>query len=345
MGRNFSPNRPDPADWLFKSANPSIRYFALRDLAEVDENSPEMLELRQEISRSPAAIQIFEGQEEEGYWFHPDQYRNETKFYGTAWRFILLAELGVDGRDPRVRKTAEFLFHRALDEQTGGFTSHDPRLGEKSKTFIPCFNGSMLWSYIRFGYLEDPRIQNNLKWVVEHARFDDGEVVPPLPDWMLKDGKFNGGDGCYGRHSCIRAVGTILQALSEIPPQQRSPAVQEVLARGIEFILKHHVYKKSHDLNKTMNSWITQLANTSFDLDMLGLLYILTREGCHDERMAEAIGLLERKQGKDGKWRCRRSLVKTKKQKMPISLDEVGQPGEWVSLRALTVLQRYSKIA
>lgn len=40
-----------------------------------------------------------------------------------------------------------------------------------------------------------------------------------------------------------------LKALSEIPENQRSDDVKNKIEKGAEYILKHHIYKRSHDLN------------------------------------------------------------------------------------------------
>lgn len=284
---------------------------------------------------------LFEGQEEDGYWIHPDKYRSEVKFYGTAWRLMLLAELGLDGADLRVRKAAKYLLHKAQEPLSGGFNASVLQHGSKPGPYlIPCFNGSMLWPFIRFGYLADDRIQNNLNWVLNHARFDDGEIIDP-PPWMLKDGQLDEDDDCWGRHSCIRGVGSILLALTEIPRQLRSQRVQATIDEGLEYILKHHVHKKSHNLAKNMNAWITQLVYPSFGTDMLDLLFILTKEGYHDPRMEDAVKLLIRKQDNEGKWRTQGSLLKSRKQRLPIPVDEKGKPSQWITLRAMTVMKRY----
>ena len=76
----------DQTSWLLESGVASIRYFTLRDLVDMGEDSPEINQARQAIASSPAVTMIFEGQEADGYWFHQDKYSSETKLYGTAWR-------------------------------------------------------------------------------------------------------------------------------------------------------------------------------------------------------------------------------------------------------------------
>ena len=40
-----------------------------------------------------------------------------------------------------------------------------------------------------------------------------------------------------------------LKALAEIPENKRSADVKNMIEKGAEYMLKHHIYKRSHDLN------------------------------------------------------------------------------------------------
>lgn len=58
-----------------------------------------------------------------------------------------------------------------------------------------------------------------------------------------------------------------------------------------------------------------------------------------DERVAEAIALVESKRGDDGRW----PLESRYPGRMPIETDEgVGRPSRWITLRASRVLVWYS---
>jgi len=55
---------------------------------------------------------------------------------------------------------------------------------------------------------------------------------------------------CWGRHTCHLGAVKALKALAAIPPDRRSPEVERTIAEGAEFVLRHHVHKRSHDLAK-----------------------------------------------------------------------------------------------
>jgi len=41
-----------------------------------------------------------------------------------------------------------------------------------------------------------------------------------------------------------------LKALAEIPVARRNKAVKETIELAVEYLLKHHIYKQSHNLEK-----------------------------------------------------------------------------------------------
>jgi hypothetical protein len=70
-----------------------------------------------------------------------------------------------------------------------------------------------------------------------------------------------------------------------------------------------------------------------------GLEYLRRAGATPDERVAEAIELVEARRGGDGRWPLEHRYPGT----MPVELDEgVGRPSRWITLRALRVLDWYS---
>ena len=80
---------------------------------------------------------------------------------------------------------------------------------------IPCLTGNMVFSLIRFGYLDDPRVQRGVDWITRYQRFDDGDGDPQ--GWPYD--KF---EMCWGKHTCHMGVVKALKALAEIPADRRS---------------------------------------------------------------------------------------------------------------------------
>ncbi len=74
---------------------------------------------------------------------------------------MILAELGADGNDDRIRKACEFILTHSQDFESGGFaySTSVKKGGGRHSEVIPCLTGNMVWSLIRLGYLTDPRCQ------------------------------------------------------------------------------------------------------------------------------------------------------------------------------------------
>ena len=64
---------------------------------------------------------ILAKQNKDGYWEEPEKFYT-AKYKGTVWQLIILAELGADGNDERIRKACEFILSRSQDLGSGGFS-------------------------------------------------------------------------------------------------------------------------------------------------------------------------------------------------------------------------------
>jgi hypothetical protein len=227
---------------------------------------------------------------------------------------------------PAMQRAARFLLDIATVEG-GGFKSH------VEGGPVPCYNGWLLWAFMLSGMGDDPRVQAGLQWVIDEMWYADGDDEVRNPD-----------DGCWGRHTCYRGVVPIVKALVDLPSQYRTEAMQIALQDGLDFILTHRVYKRSHNPDKAMNAKLTQLTFPAFYWpDFVEVMLILTRAGIQDPRMADSIAYLVKKQAKDGTWKLQRTYnERSKHDTFPVvvPLEERGKPSKWVTLRALTVLKR-----
>lgn len=86
--------------------------------------------------------------------------------------------------------------------------------------------------------------------------------------------------------------------------------------------------------------WTRFAFPTWWHYDVLrGLEYLRRAGATPDERMAEAIGLVESKRDGDGRWPLEIRYPGV----MPVEIDEgKGRPSRWNTLRALRVLRWYS---
>ena len=111
----------DPTDWLLESTNPSVRYFALTALLEKPETDPDVVAAKNEIMQTGKVPKILDKQNTQGYWEAPDKFYT-AKYKSTVWQLIILAELGADGNDERIKKACEFIMAHSIDPESGGFS-------------------------------------------------------------------------------------------------------------------------------------------------------------------------------------------------------------------------------
>lgn len=325
--------KEDPTNWLLKEDNPSVRYFALTDILDIPADSPQAMDAKRDIMETGVVAKILARQENGGYWGIPEDFYIRSKYKGTVWQLIILAELGADGRDERIHKACEFILKNSQDRSSGGFSIRGtPENGGNHSQVIPCLTGNMVWSLIRFGYLKDSRLQRGINWITTYQRFDDRVDKPPT-GWP-----YDSAYGCWGKHTCSMGAIKALKALSWIPEEARSPEVKETLLKGAEYFLQHHVHKRSHAPDKICKpGWLKFGFPLMYQTDALEILGILTKVGYHDKRMQEAIDLLISKQDNMGRW----VMESTFNRHFQVNIESKDKPSKWITLNALRVLRAH----
>ncbi len=223
--------KADPTEWLLEEDNPSVRFFTLRDILERPPDDPELTKARQDIMDKGVVPKILSKQKEGEYWESAEDFYGRTKFKGTVWQMIILAELGADGNDRRIQRTCEFVLEMSQDRNSSGFAYKGTKKGGGFHSgVIPCLTGNMVWSLIRFGYCDDPRVQRSIDWIGKYTRFDDGVDCRP------KGWPFEKREPCWGRHTCFLTIVKALKAFSEISENRRghgSDAIQTKRKRAL----------------------------------------------------------------------------------------------------------------
>jgi hypothetical protein len=325
--------KADPVDWLLEKDNPSVQYFALSQLLDKPESSAEVQAAKKAIMLTGLVPKILDKQNAGGYWEAPEKFYT-AKYKGTVWQLIILAELGADGNYERVKKACEFILANSQDRKSGGFSAWlSVKVGGgRYSGVLPCLTGNMVWSLIRLGLLADPRVQRGIDWIVKYQRFDDGEAYPP------KIWPYEKATSCFGKHSCHMGVVKSLKALAEIPAEKRSKTVNDTIERGIEYMLKHRIHKRSHNLSKVSKpGWLKFGFPLMYQTDVLEILGILTSLGCKDERMQEAVDLVIAKQDEQGRW----NLENTFNGRFQTNIEQKGSNSKWITLNALKALKGF----
>jgi hypothetical protein len=322
-----------PTDWLLEEENPSVRYLTLVNILGKSEKDQEVKQVKKDVMNKGVVPKLLAKQNSEGYWGKPEDFYIRSKYKGTVWTFLLLAQLNADGKDKRIKKICEFILNISQDRRSGGFSYQgNTKNGGYHSKVSPCLTGNMIWCLIRFGYLHDQRVQQGINWITTYQRFDD--KIPDSPKGWPYDKNKN----CWGKHTCHMGVVKALKALSEIPIEKRSFEVKNTIKEGVEYLLKHHIHKRSHNLDKISKpTWFHFGFPLMWQTDSLEILGILVKLGYKDNRMQDAVNLLLSKQDSNGRW----MLESTFYGRMQVNIERKGKPSKWITYHCLRVLKDY----
>jgi prenyltransferase beta subunit len=314
-------------DWLLEEENPSVRYFTLLKLLKKSKNDKDVIEAKKDIMKIGIVPKLLSKQNEAGYWGDPQKFYID-KYRGTVWQLMILAEMAADGENKQIKKACEFILENGQNFESYGFSSHKTDDAIPSDA-IPCLTGNMLWSLIKLGFLDDERVKKGIEWICKYQRSDDG--ISDIPkDWPYKKH-----ENCWGKHSCHMGVVKSLKALAAIPKEKRNSAVEEKIETLSEYLLKHHIYKKSHDLSKVSRKrWLKLGFPLMYQSDILEILEILTELGYTDARLDEAIKILENKKNSDNKWKLENSF----NGRMIKNIEKKNENSKWITLKVATIL-------
>ena len=319
-----------PMEWLLERETPEVRFWALQDLLDHAYDDAEVMEAQEAAMEQPPIKTILEAQDPEGYWVHEeDMYL--PKYKATTHQLLILAELGAI-RTPGIEKAIEHVFQ--FQRYSGHFLTKLPKTekGRASKmTDGCCFDGNILYYLNHFCYLDDPRTQKLLEFLIE---YHDSEKA----GWKCRAFPINP-DAVFPTN-CYMGSTKVLKAFSYIPEERRSPEIKAIIGREVENILENQVYRYLRNPDgsrKEKAGWKRFGFPIYYQSDVLEVLDTLTRLGVQDERMEPSIELVKAAQGDDGRW----LLKHTFNGKMWIDIEEKHKPSKWITLRALRVLKRF----
>lgn len=329
----------DPLPWLLEPdpENPGVRYFALTELLDRPTDDAEVLEARRAVMSTGPVPRILQAQEPEGYWVKPGP-GYAPKYRGTVWSVIMLAQLGADGNDPRVRRAADYLLDHTI-APTGAFSVN----GTPSAAIL-CLGGNLGAALLDLGWLGDERLDRALDWL---ARAVTGQGIAPAeeqdaPLRFYKSGTSGPGFCCAANNSlpCAWGAVKVMQAFGKVPETVRTPLIRAAIESGVEFLFSRDPAVADYPMGwatKPSGSWFQFGFPVFYVTDVLQNLEALAVLGYgSDPRLAAAINLMLSKQDEDGRW----AMKYTYNGKTWVDIERKGKPSKWVTLRALRVLKQ-----
>jgi hypothetical protein len=325
-------------DWLLEDdvENPGVRYFALTDLLDHADDDPSVLAARQSIMECGPVPAILAAQDPEGYWEKPGE-GYYPKYRGTVWSITYLAQLGADPADPRVQAGGDYLLAHNI-AATGVFSYSGTPAGN-----ILCLAGNLGAALLDLGFGGDERLGQALELM---ARFTTGEGVAPsdetqAPLRYFRSGACGPGFRCSAndRLPCAWGAVKVLRALTRVPEEERTPAMQAALAATVDFLFGVDPATADYPAgysDKPSRSWFRFGFPLFYVTDVLQTAEALTEAGYGgDRRLAATYDLILSKRDGAGRWKMEYSY----QGKTWADVEERGKPSKWVTLRALRVLR------
>jgi hypothetical protein len=308
-------------DWLLDS-DPSVRWQVMRDLTGAP--AGEVAAERARVATQGEGARLLALQADDGRWG------------GAAWNrgwdstmhvLMLLRDLGLDPASSQARRAVGLVRDRVTWQGCGPQECHGNAFfeGEVER----CINGQVgaVGAYF-------------------------GQDVRGIVDRLLSEQLSDGGWNCEAPNGSTRSsFNTTICLLEALLEYERAgggtPEVTEARLRGQEYLLERRLFRRRSTGEvierdrKGDTVWTRFAFPTWWHYDVLrGLEYLRSADVAPDERVAEAIELVESKGDAAGRW-----LLDTRYPgAMPVETDEgEGRPSRWNTLRALRVLRWYER--
>jgi hypothetical protein len=299
-------------DWLLDS-DPSIRWQVMRDLTH--EPADAAAAERSRVATEGWGTKLLALQAPDGRWGGKPWSLDYTDTFHVL---ELLRRLGLDPENHQVRKAIDLVREHVV--WRGGPPVDTP--WDDNRFFEgevePCINGNVVATGSYFGVDMAPLVERLL-----------GEQLP------------DGGWNCEVENGAtVSSFGTTINVLEGLLEHERaiggSNGVGEARRRGEAYMLERGLFRRKSTGEVIDPSWLLFSFPTWWHYDVLrGLDYLRDAQVKPDERVAEAIGVVEGNRGPDGRW----PLQNVHEGEAHFLMEEgEGKPSRWNTLRAMRVL-------
>ena len=329
----------DVIEWLFDS-DPAIRWQVMSDLTDAPAEhvaaerarvasegwGARLLALQRQDGQWDGGVPTFRSTAAANWWQSLPPERQGTLFpewTSTTWSLSLLRAFGLDPASAGARHAIRLVREHVRWEHDG-----EPFFAGETE---PCING---------------------RAVAIGAYF--GEDVQGIVDRLLVEQMSDGGWNCEQENGSTRgSFHTTIDVLDGLLEYERTtkapPDVSAARLRGEEYLLARRMLRRlstgeviNHDRKTDRPATWTQFSYpTYWHYDVLrGLDHLRASGAVPDERVAEAIDLVQSKRDPDGRW----PLENPHPGRLHFAMDEGDRrPSRWNTLRAMRVLRWYEQ--
>jgi hypothetical protein len=304
-------------DWLLDS-DPSIRWQVMRDLNR--EPADVVGAERTRIATDGWGARLLALQAPDGLWAGAAWSQNWTDTFHVL---ELLRRFGLDPESEQARRAVGLV----REHVTWGNGSPWQNPWADNRFFEgevePCINGNVVSSGSYFGVDMTPLVSRLL-----------GEQLP------------DGGWNCEVENGAtVSSFGTTINVLEGLLDYELatggSAEVRAARRRGEEYMLERRLFRRKSTGEVIDPTWLQFSFPTWYFYDVLrGLEYLRAAELKPDERVTEAIGVVEGNRDPDGRW----PLQNVHPGENHVQMDDgESKPSRWNTLRAMRVLDWFAQ--
>jgi hypothetical protein len=294
-------------DWLLDS-DPSIRWQVLRDL--LHESDEVVVAERSRVGSEGWGARLLALQGPAGHWGEGATYVMPG-WMATTNALFLLKDCGLDpASEPAQRAVSRVREHCNWGPEWDNAPFFE---GEVE----PCINGRVLASGAYFGEASDGLLER-----------------------LLSEQLADGGWNCEAPKSTRSSFHTTICVLEGLLAYEQAkgatPEITGARRRGEEYLLERRLFR-SLSMGAVIDAeWLKFSYPTRYHYDILWGLDYLRRAGvAPDERMAEALDLVQQKRDTTGRW----PLENPHEGAVLFDMEDgAGKPSRWNTLRALRIL-------
>lgn len=306
----------DVIDWLLDS-DPSIRWQVMRDLTDAPADA--VADERSKIATEGFGARLLKLQGEDGLWGGGTY---APLWTSTTFTLLLLRAFGLDPDSEQARRAVALVRENSRWE-------YDENLRFFEGEVEPCINGEAVA-------------------IGAYFRQDVRGIVDRLLGEQMADGGWNCEQERGSTRGSFNTTISVLEGLLEYERATGDSRVTAVRLRGQEYLLERRLLRRLSTGDVIDPAFVRFSFPTYFFYDGLrGLDYLRSAGDAPDERAAEAIDLVTKKRGEDGRWRAEnspRSRPWDPEGKdagvVHFAIDEgEGKPSRWNTLRALRALR------
>jgi hypothetical protein len=296
-------------NWLLEG-DPSVRWQVYRDLLN---SKKSIIENERTLTEKEGWCKKLLSYQDKNGIFGGGLY--SPKWISTTYTMLLLSDLGLVPANEKATKSCGILLEKGFYKDNG------INFFDSWKYSETCVTG-IIFKILSYFKYQDDRIE---------------KIAGHLVSQQMKDGGWNCCSYKGATHSSFHTTLIVLEGLGEFEKSYEGTSeITKARKKGIEFLLQHKLFK-SHRTGIIVDNKMTMFSfPTRWRYDILRCLdYFQKYKVAKDERMNDAIEILIKKMGKDGKWKLQNKHTG----KVYFDLEPTGKSSRINTLRALRVLK------